>query len=201
MRRCSRIPSASRRCSTRRISSRARRGSSSAPSNIPGPSVDHRDRGRRLPRDPEAACRTRSSIQAPGLDESCACNRCPFMRLNTLEKLYLCLRERRAAGERARGAREAGASPDRVDAEALVAGSDTLGLSPGPRTTRGRAHSQRSPPSSIVFVGVSREALRPADALCAKRPIPQDPAPSAGSCRAPESHGCSRSGEAIGRSR
>lgn len=29
--------------------------------------------------------------QVPGLDESCACNRCPFMRLNTLEKLYLCL--------------------------------------------------------------------------------------------------------------
>ncbi|MBK7951134.1 MAG: quinolinate synthase NadA [Deltaproteobacteria bacterium] len=29
--------------------------------------------------------------QAPGLDESCACNRCPYMRLNTLEKLYLCL--------------------------------------------------------------------------------------------------------------
>ena len=32
-------------------------------------------------------------IQAPGLDESCACNQCPFMRLNTLEKLYLCLRD------------------------------------------------------------------------------------------------------------
>jgi len=32
-------------------------------------------------------------IQAPGIDESCACNRCPFMRLNTLEKLYLCLRD------------------------------------------------------------------------------------------------------------
>jgi quinolinate synthase len=32
-------------------------------------------------------------IQAPGRDESCACNRCPFMRLNTLEKLYLCLRD------------------------------------------------------------------------------------------------------------
>jgi quinolinate synthase len=32
-------------------------------------------------------------IQAPGLDESCACNRCPFMRLNTLEKLYLALRD------------------------------------------------------------------------------------------------------------
>jgi quinolinate synthase len=27
------------------------------------------------------------------MDESCACNRCPFMRLNTLEKLYLCLRD------------------------------------------------------------------------------------------------------------
>jgi len=34
-------------------------------------------------------------LQAPGQDESCACNRCPFMRLNTLEKLYLCLRDLR----------------------------------------------------------------------------------------------------------
>ena len=25
------------------------------------------------------------------MDESCACNQCPFMRLNTLEKLYDCL--------------------------------------------------------------------------------------------------------------
>jgi len=32
-------------------------------------------------------------LQAPGPDESCACNRCPYMRLNTLEKLYLCLRD------------------------------------------------------------------------------------------------------------
>ena len=32
-------------------------------------------------------------LQAPGMDESCECNRCPFMRLNTLEKLYLSLRD------------------------------------------------------------------------------------------------------------
>ncbi len=32
-------------------------------------------------------------LQAPGMDESCACNRCPYMRKNTLEKLYLCLRD------------------------------------------------------------------------------------------------------------
>jgi len=32
-------------------------------------------------------------IQAPGTDESCACNRCPYMRLNTLEKLYRSLRD------------------------------------------------------------------------------------------------------------
>jgi quinolinate synthase len=32
-------------------------------------------------------------IQAPGMDESCSCNRCPYMRLNTLEKLYRCLRD------------------------------------------------------------------------------------------------------------
>ncbi len=32
-------------------------------------------------------------LQAPGQDESCACNTCPHMRKNTLEKLYLCLRD------------------------------------------------------------------------------------------------------------
>jgi len=38
-------------------------------------------------------------LQAPGIDESCACNRCPFMRLNTLEKLYLALRDLRPVVE------------------------------------------------------------------------------------------------------
>ncbi|TVQ93163.1 MAG: quinolinate synthase NadA [Deltaproteobacteria bacterium] len=32
-------------------------------------------------------------IPLPGQDESCSCNECPFMRMNTLEKLYLCLRD------------------------------------------------------------------------------------------------------------
>jgi quinolinate synthase len=32
-------------------------------------------------------------IEAPPQDETCACNQCPFMRKNTLEKLYLCLRD------------------------------------------------------------------------------------------------------------
>jgi len=32
-------------------------------------------------------------IAAPPEDESCACNQCPFMRKNTLEKLYLALRD------------------------------------------------------------------------------------------------------------
>ncbi len=32
-------------------------------------------------------------IPAPPEDETCACNLCPFMRLNTMEKLYLCLRD------------------------------------------------------------------------------------------------------------
>jgi quinolinate synthase len=40
-----------------------------------------------------AAGKQKTLLQAPGIDESCACNRCPFMRLNTLEKLYLCLRD------------------------------------------------------------------------------------------------------------
>ncbi len=32
-------------------------------------------------------------IPAPPEDESCSCSECPFMRLNTLEKLYMCLKD------------------------------------------------------------------------------------------------------------
>lgn len=32
-------------------------------------------------------------IGAPGADGNCNCNTCPYMALNTLEKLYLCLRD------------------------------------------------------------------------------------------------------------
>ena len=31
-------------------------------------------------------------IPAPGMDESCACNECPYMKLNTMKKLYLCMK-------------------------------------------------------------------------------------------------------------
>lgn len=34
-------------------------------------------------------------IPAPGADETCNCNECPYMKLNTLEKLYLCMRDRK----------------------------------------------------------------------------------------------------------
>ena len=33
-------------------------------------------------------------IPVPGADETCNCNECPYMKLNTLEKLYLCMRDR-----------------------------------------------------------------------------------------------------------
>jgi quinolinate synthase len=33
-------------------------------------------------------------IPVPGADETCNCNECPYMRLNTMEKLYLCMRDR-----------------------------------------------------------------------------------------------------------
>jgi quinolinate synthase len=41
----------------------------------------------------ESLGRKKLLLQAPAADESCACNRCPYMRLNSLEKLYLCLRD------------------------------------------------------------------------------------------------------------
>ncbi len=34
-------------------------------------------------------------LPVPGADESCSCNECPYMKRNTLEKLYLCMRDRR----------------------------------------------------------------------------------------------------------
>src|SRR5262249_25717065 len=36
---------------------------------------------------------SKTLIPAPPEDESCACNQCPHMRRNTMEKLYLCLRD------------------------------------------------------------------------------------------------------------
>ncbi|HUH04480.1 MAG TPA: quinolinate synthase, partial [Kofleriaceae bacterium] len=36
---------------------------------------------------------TKTLIPAPPEDDTCSCSMCPFMRLNTLEKLYLCLRD------------------------------------------------------------------------------------------------------------
>ena len=36
-------------------------------------------------------CPNKIFIPVPGSDGDCACNNCPFMELNTLEKLYLCL--------------------------------------------------------------------------------------------------------------
>ena len=39
------------------------------------------------------ACPGKMFIPAPP-DNGCACNECPYMRLNTLEKVYLCMRDR-----------------------------------------------------------------------------------------------------------
>ena len=36
-------------------------------------------------------CPEKTFIPAPVEDETCACSECAFMKLNTLEKLYLCL--------------------------------------------------------------------------------------------------------------
>ncbi len=41
----------------------------------------------------QQAAPTKTLIPAPPEDESCSCNLCPHMRRNTLEKLYLCMRD------------------------------------------------------------------------------------------------------------
>ena len=39
----------------------------------------------------EKACPGKTFIPAPP-EGDCACNECPYMKLNTLEKLYLCMK-------------------------------------------------------------------------------------------------------------
>jgi quinolinate synthase len=41
----------------------------------------------------EKAMPDKTFIGAPGADGNCNCNICPYMALNTMEKLYLCLRD------------------------------------------------------------------------------------------------------------
>ena len=41
----------------------------------------------------ELAIPEKTFIGAPGADGNCNCNICPYMALNTLEKLYTCLRD------------------------------------------------------------------------------------------------------------
>lgn len=41
----------------------------------------------------EKAAPNKTFIGAPGADGNCSCNTCPYMALNTMEKLYMCLRD------------------------------------------------------------------------------------------------------------
>lgn len=41
----------------------------------------------------EKAAPHKTFIGAPGADGNCSCNTCPYMALNTIQKLYLCLRD------------------------------------------------------------------------------------------------------------
>jgi len=40
------------------------------------------------------AAPSKEYIPAPPEDDTCSCNECPYMRLNTLEKLYLCMKNK-----------------------------------------------------------------------------------------------------------
>lgn len=39
-------------------------------------------------------CPEKTFIPAPPQDESCSCNECPYMKLNTMEKVYLCMKNK-----------------------------------------------------------------------------------------------------------
>ena len=61
------------------------------------------------------ACPDKEFIPAPP-DNGCACNECPYMNLNTLEKVYLCMRDRRPEITLAEDLRARCLAPLRADA-------------------------------------------------------------------------------------
>ncbi|MPT47404.1 MAG: quinolinate synthase NadA [Sphingobium sp.] len=72
----------------------------------------------------EKAVPEKNFIGAPGADGNCNCNICPYMALNTLEKIYLCLRDLEPKIEIEEGLRlEAKKSLDRM----LEMASGTVG--------------------------------------------------------------------------
>jgi quinolinate synthase len=59
----------------------------------------------------EKAAPDRTFLPLPGMDESCACNECPYMRLNTLEKIRNALRDLEPRIEMDEGLRQAALAP------------------------------------------------------------------------------------------
>ena len=75
----------------------------------------------------ELAMPDKTFIGAPGADGNCNCNICPYMALNTMEKLYVALRDLAAADrDRGRAAprREEEPRPDARDGAATVGKGD-----------------------------------------------------------------------------
>ncbi len=77
----------------------------------------------------EKALPEKTFIGAPGADGNCNCNICPYMALNTLEKIYLCLRDLEPRIEIEEGLRlEAKKSLDRMlELAANTVGQGDLG--------------------------------------------------------------------------
>jgi quinolinate synthase len=72
----------------------------------------------------ELALPNKTFIGAPGADGNCNCNICPYMALNTLEKLYFALRDLKPAVQIEEGLRlQAKKSLDRM----LEMASGTVG--------------------------------------------------------------------------
>jgi quinolinate synthase len=72
----------------------------------------------------EKAMPDKTFIGAPGADGNCNCNICPYMALNTMEKLYLCLRDLEPRVEIEEGLRLEAKKLDRMLAAGTVGQGD-----------------------------------------------------------------------------
>ena len=81
----------------------------------------------------EKALPNKTFIGAPGADGNCNCNICPYMALNTMEKLYVCLRDLTPRIEIEEGLRlRAKKSLDRMlEMASGTIGQGDLGVRPG----------------------------------------------------------------------
>jgi hypothetical protein len=90
-------------------------------------------------------------IGAPGVDGSCSCNNCPYMAMNTMEKLYRCMLSRSPRIEMPEPLRLAAAKPRHIHAEKNGKQEQQYGTKPATHGDTAHAATATAALTATVF--------------------------------------------------